>query len=98
MSLFQTHVELFPKKLQISWQLCSRIMVDTLKVIIYIKDVVKPIVFTCKETKEEVLNRFNQLSECELNTIYFDSGDFFMCRKSDIRAVTITTEKLNHDD
>ena len=66
------------------------------KVIIYIKDVPKPIVFTCSESKEDIIKKFNSIenNEC-LDTISFDNGDFFTFRKSDIRTITTTTEKQN---
>ena len=68
-------------------------MNDKLKIIIYVRDVVKPIVFTCSESKSELVEKVNKFLEDDFGCICFESGDFFKCNKSDLRAITITVDK-----
>lgn len=65
------------------------------KVILYIKDVQKPIIVTCTCTKEIIIGKINELSENK-SFIEFDSGDVVVLPNGihSINAIFITEEKV----
>jgi hypothetical protein len=64
------------------------------KVILYIKDVPKPIIVTCSNDKKSILQCFVDIPNTKCH-IEFDSGDIVMLPKGidSINAIFITEEK-----
>lgn len=75
-------------------------MNSLLKVVIYLKDVTKPIVLTCSQkesdNREKLIKMLEDFSVGRLGTLKFDSGDVFMCTSPEnIKSILITTDKNN---
>lgn len=64
------------------------------KIILYIKDVQKPIIITCSCNKKDILEKISGLSN-NIKYIEFDSGDIVMLPNGieSINAIFITKEK-----
>ena len=79
----------------------KNLMNSLLKVVIYLKDVPKPIVLTCSreetEQKEKLIDTIQRFMSGETKMLKFDSGDIFMCPDSSIyvKSILITTDKNN---
>ena len=70
---------------------------DKLKIVIYIKDVVKPIVLTCSpqesSNKQNTVDYIQRFLRGDSDSLKFDSGDILLCDPSNVRGVVITTDK-----
>ena len=65
------------------------------KIVINICDVQKAIVFTCKESKEELIKKINDFLNND-SYLEFSNGDIFFCKnKSHIRSILITEADKN---
>lgn len=64
------------------------------KIVINLRDVNKPVVFTCKETKENLISKINDFKNVN-STLFLDNGDVFFCDKENIRSILITKADQN---
>ena len=64
------------------------------KLIINICDIQKPIVFTCKENKCDLISKIEKFLNDDSTYLSFDNGDIFFCKnKSNIRSILITENR-----
>lgn len=68
------------------------------KIVIYIKDVIKPIVLSCSENESSniqvVSQKLSDFLTGKTKCLKMDSGDIFVCPKvEDIKSILITKEK-----
>ena len=64
------------------------------KIVINIRDVVKPIVFTSKEDKNVLIDKIKLFYTSSM--LELDNGDIFFCKQDDIKSVLIT--KVDQND
>ena len=70
------------------------------QVVIYLKDVPKPIVLTCSEeesrNKDKLIKMLIDFTIGNKKDLEFDSGDVFICTSPEnIKSILITTDKNN---
>ena len=68
---------------------------NTIKILIHIKDVSKPIVLSSNNIdKADIIKKIMDILDGKINTLEMDSGDIFICPDyKDIKSVLITTDK-----
>ena len=66
------------------------------KIVINIRDVIKPIVFTSKEDKNVLIDKIKKFYTS--STLELDNGDIFFCRVDDIKSVLITKVEQNDNN
>lgn len=66
------------------------------KIVINIRDVIKPIVFTSKEDKNVLIDKIKNFYTSSI--LELDNGDIFFCRVDDIKSVLITKVEQNDNN
>ena len=68
---------------------------NTIKILIHIKDVSKPIVLSSNNIdKKSIIQKLMDILDGKINTLEMDSGDIFICpNHEDIKSILITTDK-----
>lgn len=72
---------------------------DIVKIVIYLKDIVKPLVLTCNEeesaNKDAIVEKIKEMyqSKNSITKIDVDSGDIIIVRPEDIKGVLITKSR-----
>ena len=71
---------------------------DILKIVIYLKDIIKPVVLTCSEEessdKDVLIDKIRKMYTTQkLTSLLVDNGDIVMVRPEDIKAILITRSR-----
>ena len=70
-----------------------------MKILVYLKENTKPIVFTSSEDKKCLIDKFTTFLKTSDSTLELDNGDVFLCRnKSDIKCVLFTPSMEKDND